>query len=207
MISHTGTLHQLLFPSVTWRMKSSGVYLTFDDGPHEKATPAVLKVLDKHKIRATFFLNGEAVKRNGALVKEVASAGHTIGIHAYHHSRLLAFSRTMTMDEIRKTEDIINNIVSLKIRLFRPPYGMLTWNTLRAVKELQYRIIMWSTLTGDYRTTWTDDRVVRTGLAKLSDGAILVFHDNNLTCTRISSVLSEIIAKIKERGFSFERIQ
>ncbi len=207
MISHTGILHQFLFPSVAWRMKSLGIYLTFDDGPHEKATPAVLEVLRTHHIRATFFLSGLAAEQNPSLVKEIASAGHSIGIHAYGHSRKLGFSQSATMQEIQKTEEIIKNITPLKTRLFRPPYGMLTWNTLAAVNQLNYKIIMWTTITGDFRPTWSNEKVVRTGLTKLSDGAILVFHDNILTSTRISAVLSETIVRIKERGFSFERIQ
>ena len=207
MISHTGILHRLLFPSVTWRMKSSGIYLTFDDGPHETATPAVLEVLKEHNILATFFLSGHPAEQNPSLVKEIWSEGHSIGIHAYGHSRKLGFSQSATMQEIQKTEDIIKNIVPLEARLFRPPYGMLTWNTLSAVKQLKYKIIMWTTITGDFRPTWSNEKVVRTGLAKLSDGAILVFHDNSLTSARISHVLSETILRIKERGFTFERIQ
>lgn len=206
MMSHTGKVHQLLFPSLEWRMDSTNIFLTFDDGPHQEATPAVLKVLGTNGIKATFFVSGKAAEKYPSLVRELASDGHSIGIHAFTHTRILALSKKKTMDEILRTAEEIKKAAPLAARLFRPPFGFFSWNTIDAAKTLDYRLIMWTTLTGDFRNSWSDKKVVATALTKLSGGSILVFHDNELTKSRISTILSETIKKTQDRGFTFDLI-
>src|SRR5919199_1605434 len=55
--------------------------LTFDDGPHPATTPGLLDVLARHAARATFFLIGERVVGNEAIVARVAGEGHEVANH------------------------------------------------------------------------------------------------------------------------------
>jgi peptidoglycan/xylan/chitin deacetylase (PgdA/CDA1 family) len=64
--------------------ESKTVYLTFDDGPSQN-TLDILKILDKHKIKATFFMCGSKTEEGKDIMKKVADAGHTIGVHSYLH--------------------------------------------------------------------------------------------------------------------------
>ena len=59
----------------------NGYALTFDDGPHPQGTPAVLEILAAAGVQATFFLVGEQVEHDAALAREVAGAGHHVGVH------------------------------------------------------------------------------------------------------------------------------
>src|SRR5271166_6441461 len=59
----------------------TGFALTFDDGPHPQGTPAVLEILARERMAATFFLVGEQVRRSPSLVQEIVAAGHDIGLH------------------------------------------------------------------------------------------------------------------------------
>ncbi len=206
MISHTGIIHQILFPSLLWRMPGKKVYLTFDDGPHTAATPAVLDLLKKHEVRATFFLSGKNIQGREEIVRRIADEGHSIGIHAFNHSRSLALSETKTKEEILQTKKIIADIIHQNVRLFRPPFGFFSRKTISAARELGCILVMWSCLTGDFRQ-WTHDRVVRVSLKNLSDGAILVYHDNDLTQHRIVDILDSVIPEIKRRGYSFGAIR
>ena len=207
MSSHTNKIHQLLFPSILWKMNSPGIFLTFDDGPHPVATPIVLEILQTHKIKGTFFMSGLAVKKYPSLVKEVEAEKHTIGIHAFDHVRSIAFSKKTTMSEILRTEEAITQIGAHPAKIFRPPYGFFSWNTISASKELKYKLVMWTTSTGDYRRDWSDEHVWSTALTKLAPGAILVFHDNELTKSRVRQVLPRVIAGIQERNLGFGSIQ
>lgn len=207
MIDHTGSIHQFLFPSLIWKINSPDIFLTFDDGPHLTATPAVLKILQEHKIKATFFLNGRAVEEHRSLVGEIQAERHSIGIHAFNHTRSAALSKKKTMNEILRTEEAIVNAGARPAKIFRPPFGFFSWNTIAAARALRYRLIMWTTLTGDFRQNWSDDRVCSTAAAKLSGGAILVFHDNELTKSRIQRVLARVISDIRVKGFTFGAIQ
>ncbi len=207
MISHTGVVHSFLFPSLLWRMESDSIYLTFDDGPHPAATPAVLKMLKAENIKATFFLTGSHVREHPSLVRNIFEEGHTLAIHGYTHRRSLAFSKKETVREILETEDAISKTGSRGAKLFRPPFGFFLWTTLAAAKALNYKIVMWTTLTGDFRRDWSDEKVVSTALSKLSGGSILVLHDNELTNSRLRNILPEIIARIRDRGFTFQAIK
>ena len=207
MSSHTSKIHQLLFPSILWKMESPDIFLTFDDGPHPVATPIVLEILQSHKIKGTFFMSGLAVKKYPSLVKEVEAEKHSIGIHAFNHTRALALSKKTTMSEILQTEEAITQVGVHPARIFRPPYGFFSWNTISATNELKYKLVMWTTSTGDFRRDWSDEQVCTTALTKLTSGAILVFHDNELTKSRVRQVLPRVIAGIQERSLGFGSIQ
>ncbi len=202
MISHTGRLHQLLFPSLVWKIPSHNIFLTFDDGPHSQATPAVLDVLSRYQVQATFFLSGMNVERNRSLVKEISGHHHTIGIHGFNHTRISALSFENSKKEIERTEKEIGDVVPTLSHLFRPPFGFFSWNTIRAARELNYQLVMWTVLTGDFRP-WTKQKIIENTMKNLSPGSILVFHDNQLTKDKISPLLTECIERIRERGFSF----
>lgn len=206
MISHTSRIHQVLFPWLEWRINSPKIFLTFDDGPHPEATPEVLRILKTLDVKATFFLSGDATARFPSLAHDIAEDGHGIGIHAFNHSRKIAFSRKETVREIIQAEREITKAAPQTMKLFRPPFGFFTWNTISAARMLNYRLIMWTTLTGDFRKSWSDRKVIQTALAKLSGGSILVFHDNEQTKERIVNVLPQCIEAIKDRGFLFDSI-
>ncbi len=64
------------------------VVLTFDDGPWPENTPAVLKALADHCLKATFFEIGEHAIWHPEIAKQVAAAGNTIGSHTWSHKDL-----------------------------------------------------------------------------------------------------------------------
>lgn len=206
MITHTGILHRILFPSLLWRMPGKKIYLTFDDGPHSSATPVVLDVLKKHTVRATFFLSGKNIAGREGIVKRISGEGHSIGIHAYSHTRMLAFSNERTTLEIEQTRKILSDLGQHDIRLFRPPFGFFSWNTVSAARKSGFVLVMWSCLTGDFRD-WENDRIVKTALDNLAGGSILVLHDNDITRHKIADILNVLIPEIKKRGFEFGAIR
>jgi hypothetical protein len=65
------------------------VLLTFDDGPKEKAMiEPMLDILDEHKAKAIFFMNGYRIKAHPELLKMVSERGQTIGNHSWDHINL-----------------------------------------------------------------------------------------------------------------------
>ncbi len=186
-------------------MSTPGVYLTFDDGPHPTATEEVLRTLSSHGTKATFFLLGENVAGRESIVREIAAEGHTIGLHGFHHSRMPALSKAKTRNELLKTSDVIQSATPKQKQIYRPPYGFFCRPGLKAANELGYRVILWSVLTGDFRQ-WDNTKVVSTAINGLSNGSILVFHDNERTKGKIASILSECISRIRDAGFELNII-
>jgi peptidoglycan/xylan/chitin deacetylase (PgdA/CDA1 family) len=99
------------------------VALTFDDGPHPLHTPRVLEVLERHHVRATFFMMGRNVERFPAIARQVLNRGHEIGNHSYSHPKLVLMSPRRVREEIERTDQLLRSIgVSGEI-YFRPPHA------------------------------------------------------------------------------------
>ena len=62
--------------------------LSFDNGPEPDVTPAVLDILARRNLRATFFVIGDKLAQPGrrALAERAHAEGHWIGNHSYTHS-------------------------------------------------------------------------------------------------------------------------
>src|SRR5689334_11943058 len=87
-LSHIYDAAQYRYPRVLFygnRFRRE-IALTFDDGPHPRHTQRVMEVLEKYKVRATFFLVGKDIDGHTSLVKQIHGSGHQLGIHCYRHT-------------------------------------------------------------------------------------------------------------------------
>jgi peptidoglycan/xylan/chitin deacetylase (PgdA/CDA1 family) len=74
------------------------IALTIDDGPDAVRERMVLDILDRHCLKATFFMVGWYAAAHPELVREVAARGHTIGTHTWLHPNNL---RRLSPDHAR----------------------------------------------------------------------------------------------------------
>ena len=74
-------LFRALYPQAIFRMDPNerAVYLTFDDGPIPEVTPWVLEILEKHHIKATFFMVGDNIRKHPDEYRMVVEHGHRSG--------------------------------------------------------------------------------------------------------------------------------
>jgi len=127
------------------------IALTYDDGPNPGATPQLLNVLARRKVRATFFLIGNFVRLEPALTREIAAAGHVIGNHTMSHPRLPLVSSARIREEIAGTNAAIEDTIGAPVRLFRPPYGQRRPAVLRIARELGLTTVQWNVMVGDWK--------------------------------------------------------
>lgn len=150
------------------------VVLTYDDGPEPGGTDAVLPVLARHGVHATFFVLLTRVRRYQSLLAEVVDAGHEVALHGVDHQALTTFSshdvRRRTADGRAELEDAIGR----PVQWVRPPYGRQTPRTWRAVQAAGVTPVMWSATTMDSRELPLADRLAQVVVA---DGSILLAHD------------------------------
>ncbi len=111
-----------------------GYALTFDDGPHAQGTPAVLELLAREQVRATFFLVGEQVRRNPSLPREILDAGHQIALHCDRHRNLLRLTPRQVREDLARALDTIVTSTGRDPHLYRPPYGVLNAAALREAR-------------------------------------------------------------------------
>src|SRR5215472_190512 len=85
--------------------------LTYDDGPNDPHTLRLLEVLDRHQVRATFFMIGQFVRERPEIARAVAEAGHVIGNHTFTHPNLIFSSTRETRVELGECERILSDVV------------------------------------------------------------------------------------------------
>ena len=180
------------------------VSLTFDDGPDEIHTPVILDILEKHKVKATFFVIGNKAEKQLELLRQIASKGHELGNHSYSHAFFFdLFGRKKMEQDLQKANEVIKKVTGKRPGLFRPPYGVTTPVLAKVVKKLGYKTIGWSVRSLD--TVLKDkEKLTERVIERLHPGAILLLHDDR----RITGeVLEDIILKIKAEGYRFKMIE
>jgi peptidoglycan-N-acetylglucosamine deacetylase len=189
--------------SMVWNIpaKEKELYLTFDDGPHETATPFVLDQLEKYKAKATFFCLGKNVKSYPEIYERILNEGHSVGNHTFNH----------TNGWQAKNDEYVNSIIEaakyIDSKLFRPPYGKISPFVSKLVrKKLGYKIIMWNVLSADFDENLSPQKCTENVLLYSKPGSIIVFHDSTKAWDRMSYSLPKILHHFTEQGFSFKPI-
>lgn len=188
-----------IFSQFIWENSDQKICLTIDDGPFPEPTEKILKVLSQYKSKAIFFLTGKNVVENYRLVDEIISEGHFIANHSFNHSRnMMMMSRDELKKEILETERLLNNKLNF-LKIFRPPYGRINLRMFRELKSLNYKIMMWSLLTEDFRGEF---ELVKRNLNKyLKNNSIIVFHNNPKSVHIIEKSIDYALNLTYKRGY------
>ena len=199
---------------VTVPVTEKVVALTFDDGPNPPHTQALLDTLDQHSVKATFFLKGQHVEAFPESVRAVAQAGHEIANHSYSHLPMLSFSKSEMLNELVRTNQLIEDLLGYQPDLFRPPYGVQGPGLKMALDELNMTSILMSTHGLDWEVN-DPELIANTVLESIEPGSIILLHDGhgdvtdpNAQDSRAASVQSTtiIIETLKEQGYRFATV-
>lgn len=172
------------------------VAITFDDGPNPQYTEILLDGLRERNVRATFFLIGEQAEAYPDLVKTMDEDGHLIGNHTYSHVDLCKQSEEGVVEQVGRTNDIIEEITGKRPVYIRPPFG--SWNR-RLEEQTGMLEIFWTVDPRDWECT-DCSRVIERTLEDVKDGSILLFHDASSSSVRAALAVIDIL---KERGYEF----
>jgi peptidoglycan/xylan/chitin deacetylase (PgdA/CDA1 family)/ubiquinone/menaquinone biosynthesis C-methylase UbiE len=156
--------------------EASRVALTFDDGPHPSTTPPLLDLLDRHQVKATFFVVGRQCEAHPELLRDIIDRGHDVGNHTGSHDVLFALrTRRRVRAEIRHCQRALA-AQGVRTLAFRPPVSITNprlWPVLQAEDLL---CIHWSRRAGD-RGNRRVAGLARRLLPGLRAGDIVLLHD------------------------------
>jgi peptidoglycan-N-acetylglucosamine deacetylase len=172
---HVPELCRLL--GVRRRIGGDRVLLTFDDGPHPQGTPAVLRELDRAGVSALFFLVGEQVRRNPALAREIAAAGHELAIHGDRHRCLTFVSPRALRRDLDRAHALIADAAGRAPRYYRPPYGVFSPAALLEARRRGWTSLLWDAWGRDWRADATAAGVAARALRDCGPGGVLLLHD------------------------------
>ncbi|MBO7303461.1 MAG: polysaccharide deacetylase family protein [Clostridia bacterium] len=169
------------------KSKDSGkkrVAITYDDGPHNVRTNAIVDELEKYGFNATFFVVGNRVDGtvyNGKkAVKYAAEKGNEIAIHAYTHDAYYdTCSKARYNEELDNTFEAIRSVLpKAQVKLMRPVGGRITDER---VESCEYSVIMWSVDSNDWKYKGDGeegvDAIVENVTSQVKDGSIILMHD------------------------------
>jgi peptidoglycan/xylan/chitin deacetylase (PgdA/CDA1 family) len=201
-VRYSTHLHRIVVPDALYVGPENHVYLTFDDGPHPAATPAVLQALRERGIRATFFVVGQNVERQQELASRIVSDGHTLGSHGHTHRRLMFQRPDLIGPEIARSDEAIEAVSGKIPILFRPPYGAFGPTLLKILRQRKKQLALWSLDTRDF-TARDPDAFVAETYRLVEPGAIVLMHDNEDTAGRIGRMLPPLLDRLLERHLTF----
>lgn len=153
--------------------------------------PTLLGILRENEVKITFFIGGSWAKKFPQILKDIYYEGHEIGNHGYNHKNHKDLSLEENKKEIMEAEQIIEEIIGIKTRLFAPPYGEFNNETIKAAEELNYQIIMWSIDTIDWKKPGSD-YIINKVLKKAHNGAIVLIHPTQDTVEALPTILEEL---------------
>jgi peptidoglycan/xylan/chitin deacetylase (PgdA/CDA1 family) len=182
--------------------KEKVLYITFDDGPHETATPFVLDQLKAYDAKATFFCLGKNVKTYPKIYERILDEGHAPGNHTFNHLNGWKTKNNAYLHDINEAAKYIDS------KLFRPPYGRISPFVAKMLRnQLTYKIIMWHILSGDFDEKLSIQKCVENVLLYAKPGSIIVFHDSSKAWKRMSFTLPKILQHYINEGYSFKPIE
>lgn len=181
------------------------VILTFDDGPLRSHTRAVLKALDDHCTKATFFMVGRMAAADPAMVQEVARHGHTVAAHTWSHARLQDLDADKAKDEIELGFSTVARAMQGPIApFFRFPYLRTSPASIAYLKSRHVASFGIDVDSRDFKTR-NGAAVKANVLAQLAvrHKGILLFHDIQPSTAH---ALKDILDALKARGYKIVHV-
>jgi len=207
----TPNLFKFIFRNWVWRLSSRKrvLYLTFDDGPTPEITEWTLNELKKYGAKATFFCIGKNIAEHPQIFQKIIDENHAVGNHTNNHLNGWKTNTAAYLQNIKEAEKYFeenrkSEIVNLK--LFRPPYGRLTFSQSKKIRKMGYKIIMWDVLSADFDPNISSEKCLEIVIRNIESGSIIVFHDSIKASEKLKFVLPKVLEYYSYQGFEFKSI-
>lgn len=163
----------------------------------EEYLPKMLQILERDNVHATFFFDGSWLSKHIATAQEIQKKGHELSNHAYSHKNMSQLSRRQAIDEIMKTQNLLEKELGVQNTLFAPPSGDFDQETVEIAHELKLRTILWTLDTLDWRNP-NPQSIVRKVASRVEPGTLILMHPTSSS----SQALEAMIKEIKSKGLS-----
>lgn len=162
----------------------------------------LLAVLERHRVKCTFFLGGGWLESHVEEARRIVAAGHEIGSHGYQHTHMPDMSSYRGMrNVITKMNDRCEELLGVRPRLFRAPYSDTNQKVTALVRAEGMEEIQWSIDSMDWSDKYKrspQQIISRVTGEKAAPGAVIQFHLNGWNTAQ---VLDEVIPVYQQRGW------
>jgi len=188
------------------------VYLTFDDGPDDKNTPAVLDILREAGVKATFYVTGRQAEAHPDVLQRIYDEGHAIGNHSYDHRYEKLYPDVNGfLAEMERTDEIIYGILGVRPLILRAPGGRIGHFTAAyapAIRANGYVEHDWNVSSADaapghpVAQDFIDNISSETDQEVAARTAIILMHSSEGHEETVKA-LPKIIELLKAKGYTF----
>ncbi|HAT71825.1 MAG TPA: hypothetical protein DCS63_03315 [Elusimicrobia bacterium] len=177
--------------------------LTFDDGPGY-ITEDLLKLLERHGAKATFFMPGSSARAYPELAKKVQAAGHLVANHTDTHKNWFKTGnapdhKAVLSREVEKAGAALEKATGVRPTILRMPNGYDRPWVRQAAARLGYTLVNWT-----YGSDWTripEEKMTAEYLTALKPGAILLLHDGGGKVKEKNlRIVEAVLAEAKKKG-------
>lgn len=173
------------------------VAISFDAAWGEEKTDEILKILEEHNVKTTFFLVGYWVDKYPERVKQIYDAGHEIGNHSNTHPHMSELSNEQIAQELSTLSKKVEAITGTATTLFRPPYGDYDDQVVLQARKDGYEVIQWNVDSLDWKNLGVDP-MNKQVTKEINPGDIILFHNNS---QYITQALPTILDYIQSQGY------
>ncbi|WP_226578879.1 polysaccharide deacetylase family protein [Halobacillus litoralis] len=162
----------------------------------EEFIPEMIEILNKHQVKATFFIDGAFANDFTDLVQMIEEEGHTIGSHGYRHKDMAKMTKADAEANLTQADEILFALTKEKIRYFAPPSGSYNDGTVEVAHEMGMETILWTVDTIDWKKP-TEAVLLSRVMNKLHNGATILMHPTQVTVDS----LPDLIEGIQKEGY------
>lgn len=173
------------------------VAISFDAAWGNEQTDTLLEILDKYKVKSTFFLVGDWVEKYPESVKKIADKGHDVGNHSDTHPHMTQMATSQMAGEIQACNEKIKKITGKTPTLFRAPYGDYNNDVVKSVNGCNMYCVQWDVDSLDWKDP-TPEQITQNVLKKLKNGSIVLLHNG---AKNTPQALPMLIEAIQEKGY------
>lgn len=184
------------------------VYLTFNSVPGDN-TNAILDVLARYQVKATFFVVGSEDEADAAIYQRIVNEGHTIGMHSYSNQYSMIYESTEAFrEDYQKISDKLYELTGIRSLYYRFPGG--SGNQITKVNMAEFVHILnqeqityfdWNVSAGDTAGNYTKEDVLKNvldGVSKYKTSVVLL-HDGENKSTTVEA-LGPLIEQLQGQG-------
>lgn len=188
------------------REDKKNILLTFDQGYENGYTAQILDTLKEKKVKAVFFLLQDYAERNPELVQRMIDEGHIVGNHSVSHYSMPDLSVEECRQEIEGLQEYMKQNFGVTMKLFRPPMGKFSEQSLSVTKDCGLSTMLWSFAYADWDVNAQPNpaQAKEKLIGAAHEGAVYLLHSVSQTN---AEVLGEVIDGIRDEGFEFEKLK
>lgn len=190
---------EVVYQSASPDGDDSYVALTFDEGP-SSYTQQILDILEEKGVKATFFLQGDAVDANQAATKAIADAGHELGSNGYSDTDMTALTGDDLRSQISRGFDAIETASGQRVYLLRAPYAAFSTQNWAESMDQVSAVVSWNIDSGDWLLPGADS-VVENVMGSVRSGNIVLLTDNEVTGAQLVEALPALIDRLQSEGY------